>query len=72
MFVYMIVCDVLSVEPEELSTKSSPKRELTQHDICTLKQQLQEIKEQVSFHFEFVLLLPFRKNLFALTFILLI
>jgi ATP-dependent 26S proteasome regulatory subunit len=39
------------LEPEELSTTCSPKRELTQHDIGTLKQQLQEIKEQVRIFF---------------------
>ena len=38
---------MIILAPEELSTTSSPKRELTQHDIGTLKQQLQEIKEQV-------------------------
>lgn len=42
LFLLMII-----LEPEELTTTCSPKRELTQHDIGTLKQQLQEIKEQV-------------------------
>ena len=45
--IYYIDELMIILAPEELSTTSSPKRELTQHDIGTLKQQLHEIKEQV-------------------------